>query len=201
MKFKEEIFTDSGAFTVAGAPEGFDALVLAALAENIAGPVLHIARDAPRAAATAEALGYFAPDIETVRFPAWDCLPYDRVSPNAEICGQRMAALNRLVDPEEDNSKLIVIATVNAAVQRVPARAMVEADRFIARVGETVDIDALTAYLGRNGYARASTVVEPGDFAVRGGLVDIFPPGADLPRRLDFFGDVLESVRVFDSET
>ena len=201
MEVKEELFTDSGSLTVAGAPEGFDAVVLAALVRKTGQPVLHIARDAPRAVATAEALGYFAPDVEIVRFPAWDCLPYDRVSPNAEISGQRMAALNRLVDPEEDNSKLIVIATVNAAVQRVPARAMVEADRFIARAGKAVDIEALTAYLGRNGYARASTVVEPGDFAVRGGLVDIFPPGADLPRRLDFFGDTLESIRVFDPET
>ncbi|SEA73294.1 transcription-repair coupling factor [Rubrimonas cliftonensis] len=192
----------AGAVTVGGAPEGFDATLVADIAARAGGPVLHIARDDRRMAAMADALAVLAPSTPVLRFPAWDCLPYDRVSPAPEIAAARMATLARLARLARGvEGAAVVLTTVNAAVQRTPARETVLASSFEAQVGARVDVDALMGYLGRMGYNRAATVSEPGDFAVRGGIVDIFPPGAKLPVRLDFFGDTLDGARRFEVET
>lgn len=187
------------AFTISGAPEGLDALVIADLARR-EGRLVFVARDDRRAARLADALSFFAPDLPVLSFPAWDCLPYDRASPRAEILSRRMATLAALAhrDGTEAGRPFLVIATVNAVMQRVPPRAMVADSVFRAAVGETVDTEALLAFLARNGYARTSTVMEPGDYAVRGGLIDLFPPGAEEPLRLDFFGAKLDAIRRFD---
>jgi len=108
------------ALTLAGAPEGHDARLLAELAEREPPGLLHIALDDGRAARLADLVSFYAPGIEIVGFPAWDCLPYDRVSPNVELVGQRITALARLLEPA-DRPRL-VIATVNGAAQRVPPR-------------------------------------------------------------------------------
>lgn len=186
-------------FTIlAGAPEGYDALVIAEAVTKNGGLHLHIARDEPRAAALAEALKFFAPKLPVAMFPGWDCLPYDRVSPKAEVAAQRMATLAALT--AKVKGPLVVIATVSAALQRVPPRASVESASFRAAKGATVKRADLLAFLERNGFASASSVVEPGDFAVRGGIVDVFPPGAEMPFRLDFFGDTVETIRRFEPE-
>jgi transcription-repair coupling factor (superfamily II helicase) len=93
------------------------------------------------------------------------------------------------------------VTTANAALQRLPPRDMIANSSFAARPGQRVSTEALQAYLLENGFSRTGTVVDPGDFAVRGGLIDIYPPGAPSPVRLDFFGDTLESIRSFDAET
>ncbi|MEM8784269.1 MAG: transcription-repair coupling factor [Pseudomonadota bacterium] len=190
--------------TIAGAPAGMDALVLGDLArlKKGQGSVLHIARDETRAQRLATALRFFAPGVKTVRFPAWDCLPYDRVSPNPDVASARVAALARLsrLKPEKALPH-VVIATINAATQRVPPPDTLRSISFSARSGNDIDLEALTLFLERNGYARASTVMDPGDYAVRGGIVDVFPPGQNKPLRLDLFGDQLESVRLFDPDS
>ncbi len=188
-----------GAVAVGGAPEGYDAKLVADLVARADGPVIHVARDDARAAGIAEALGFFAPDLPVLHFPAWDCLPYDRVSPNPEIAAARMSTLAALAAGWDRPA--VVLTTVNAATQYVPARDTVAEASFAVRIGSRVDIEALTAWLTRMGYNRASTVAEHGDFAVRGGIIDIFPPGAPNPVRLDFFGDELEGARRFDAET
>jgi transcription-repair coupling factor (superfamily II helicase) len=188
-----------GAVMVGGAPEGFDAKLVADLVARADGPVIHVARDDARAAAMAEALAVFAPGLPVLHFPAWDCLPYDRVSPNPEIAAARMATLAALAHGFDRPG--VVLTTLNAATQKVPARAVVADASFVAQAGFRIDVDGLVAWLSRMGFNRASTVIEPGDFAVRGGIIDIFPPGQDNPVRLDFFGDVLESARRFDAES
>ena len=190
----------SGTLTHAGVPEGFDALVLARLVREGARTHVHVARDEARMEAIHEALSFFAPEVPILKFPAWDCLPYDRVSPRTEILAQRMAVLSTLAHKQGEGA-LIILTTVNAILQRVPSRAAVSKNAYAAHVGNVVDLDILTAFLDHNGYARASTVHEPGDFAIRGGIVDLFAPGSEEPIRLDFFGDSLESVRTFDPET
>ena len=175
--------------TVCGAPEGFDArLILAELDRT--GPTLHIARDDKRLAAMQAALGFFAPDLPVFTFPGWDCLPYDRVSPNAEISATRMATLAALVHvmPRE----FVLLTTLNAATQRLPARQLLRDAAFSARVGDRVDVGVLRGFLARMGFTQSPTVLEPGDYALRGGIIDIFPPGQAQPVRLDFFGDVLD---------
>ncbi|MGF1501443.1 MAG: transcription-repair coupling factor [Paracoccaceae bacterium] len=188
-----------GAVTVCGAPEGWDAKLVADLVARQDGPVLHVARDDVRAAAMAEALGIVAPSLPVLRIPAWDCLPYDRVSPNPEVSAVRMAGLAALATGWDRPS--VVLTTLGAAIQRVPAPKIVAEATFSADVGRNIGTGTLLAWLARMGFSRASTVIEPGDYAVRGGIVDIFPPGHDHPIRLDFFGDVLESARRFDAET
>ncbi len=193
-------WTPEDHITVHGAPEGADALAVAEAARHHDGVTLVIARDASRAAAMAAGARFFAPNVPVMQLPAWDCLPYDRMSPSPEVVARRMAALSALANRKAD-MPLVVVTTVNAATQRVPARGMIETASFSAKPGGTVETDDLIAYLGANGYARASTVREPGDYAVRGGLIDLFPPGAAEPLRLDFFGDTLESIRSFDPVT
>ncbi|HEV7369563.1 transcription-repair coupling factor [Arenibaculum sp.] len=185
-----------GRLLIAGTPEGHDARVLADLAKR--GPLVHVALDDVRLAKLAETLAFFAPELEVVQFPAWDCLPYDRVSPNGEIASRRVDALTRLLSPAADAAPRLVLTTVNAVVQKVPPRSAFGNAAFVARVGGRVDVDALQRYLADNGYTRAQTVREPGEYAVRGGIVDLFPPGTDEPLRLDLFGDELEGVRRFD---
>ena len=183
---------------VGGAPEGFDARVLLREAEA-RGRVLHVARDDRRMEATRAALAFFDPGLPVLTFPAWDVLPYDRVSPNPEIAAARMATLATLVHAPP--ARFALLTTVNAATQRVPARDTLRGAAFTARVGERVDEGALRAFLARMGFTQAPTVTEPGDYAVRGGLVDVWPPGHVAPVRLDFFGDTLDGARRFDPAT
>ncbi|MFZ1338409.1 MAG: transcription-repair coupling factor [Paracoccaceae bacterium] len=181
-----------------GAPEGYDARLLLRELEK-GRPVLHVARDDKRAEAMRAALSVFAPGLAVLDFPAWDCLPYDRVSPNPEICSRRMATLATLA--EGLSGAFVVLSTLNAVTQRIPARDVVRASSFRAVVGDRVDEARLKAFLSRMGFSPVSTVAEPGDYAIRGGIVDIYPPGPGGPVRLDFFGDVLDSARRFDAET
>ncbi|MEO1311683.1 MAG: transcription-repair coupling factor, partial [Pseudomonadota bacterium] len=196
----DEMLKTPGRAPVYGAPEGADAMLIARAAEDAGARVLFVARDAQRAAAAREAARFFAPDLPVVDLPAWDCLPYDRVSPSADVIAKRMAAL-AFLDATPADRPAVIVTTVNAAVQRVPPREVVAAASFSAKPGASVDIDDLTRRLSANGFSRSSTVREAGEFAVRGGLVDLFPPGATEPLRLDFFGDTLESIRAFDPES
>jgi transcription-repair coupling factor (superfamily II helicase) len=189
--------------TVGGAPEGFDALLLARRRLESDGPILHVCRDDARMARMAEALEFFAPEAEILRFPAWDCLPYDRVSPNHEIVAERVATLTRLLEPPRKTRPRgrIVLTTVNALVQRVPPRAVFEGAVLSLAKGGRVSPEGLVAFLEANGYGRAGTVMEPGEYALRGGIIDLWPAGEPGPVRLDLFGDEIESLKRFDPDT
>ncbi|MCK0122634.1 transcription-repair coupling factor [Loktanella sp. F6476L] len=182
--------------TIAGAPEGFDAQLILQEISKSDGPVVHIARDDKRSAAMEAALRFFAPDMPVFTFPAWDCLPYDRVSPNADISAARMATLAALTHGMP--AKYVLLTSLNAAAQRVPPRSLLREAAFKATVGDRIDEKSLRAFLVRMGFTQAPTVMEAGDYAVRGGIIDIFPPGQSGPIRLDMFGDVLDGARRFD---
>ncbi|MGM0741276.1 MAG: transcription-repair coupling factor [Pseudomonadota bacterium] len=185
--------------TLGGAPEGFDARLLLDEAARRETPVIHVARDDKRLAAMADALRFFAPGMPVLRFPGWDCLPYDRISPNADISAARMATLAGLVHGMP--SRFVLLTTLNAATQRVPAREVLKEAAFTAGLDQRIDEAALKAFLVRMGFSQAPTVMEPGDYAVRGGIIDIYPPGEGGPVRLDLFGDVLDGLRRFDPVT
>ena len=194
-----------GAVTVYGAPEGFDAQLLVRRRAEATGALLHVARDDARMARLAEALAFFSPETEILRFPAWDCLPYDRIGPSPAVAAERMATLSRLAHKPPNAAKAdkptVLIATAPALLQRVPRRETVKAASYLARAGNDVNIADLERYFAVNGYIRASTVAERGEFAIRGGVIDVWAPGAEEPVRLDLFGDTLESIRAFDPET
>jgi transcription-repair coupling factor (superfamily II helicase) len=162
--------------------------------------LLYVTRDAQRSTALAALVRFFAPGIEILTLPAWDCLPYDRVSPNATVVAERLATLHRLAR-ERGRRKLLVLVSANALTQLLPPPDAVRASHLQLRTSARVERDGLLAHLERNGYQRVGTVVDPGDYAVRGGLIDLFPTGAEQPVRLDFFGSTLESIRRFDPAT
>src|SRR5262249_37956628 len=149
-----------------------------------------------RMAKFAAALAFFHPALEILIFPAWDCLPYDRISPNGEIISRRIDTLTRLATAP--SGRLIVLTTVNALVQRVPPRRLFDGRVLTLRPGGRIGPDRLRSFSRNNGYIRTDTVREPGEFAIRGGIVALSPAGAGEPIRLDFFGDTLESARSFD---
>jgi transcription-repair coupling factor (superfamily II helicase) len=187
-----------------GVPEGLDALLLGELARQAprGAPILHIARDANRLVTLEDAIAFFAPDVTALTFPAWDGVPYDRVAPNADTIARRITTLSELTHRETvgNTSSLIVLTTVNAVVQRVPPRAFIAASSIRLAAGNAVSMQELVERLELSGYGRAGTVTDPGQYAVRGGILDLYPPGVQ-PVRFDFFGDTLESIRAFDPET
>ena len=187
------------AATVFGAPEGWDAMLLARRAREHDGPLLHVARDDARMASMADALAFFADNTEVLRFPAWDCLPYDRVSPNAAITSERIATLAQLLEPAQ--GRRIVLTTMNALVQRVPPRHVFHGSSLSLVTNGVVKSDELARFLEGRGYARSGTVMEPGEYAIRGGIIDVFPSGFAEPVRIDTFGDTIESLRTFDTST
>ncbi len=194
--------------TLAGVADGAEGLVVADLARAVAArakppatSLLVICRDGPRMAALSRALAFFAPEIGLLEFPAWDCLPYDRVSPHAGFVAQRMTALSQLARLKGRDRPSILLTTVNAVLQRVPAKDFVASHALAVVPGHMLAMDGVTQWLELNGFIRASTVREPGDYAVRGGIIDLYAPGMGEPVRLDFFGDTLETIRSFDPET
>ncbi|CAN5394772.1 transcription-repair coupling factor [soil metagenome] len=194
--------TPRGDQELGGAPEGLDALTVAERLKARGGVGVFVARDYQRAGVFAQALKFFSKDIEVIEFPAWDCLPYDRLSPTSSISAERMAALTHLAGrPDSDRSPVLVVTTIAAAMQRTPPREVTQSAGFDAKVGVDLDQAALEKYFSVNGYMRASTVNERGEYAVRGGVIDVFPPGFDEPVRLDMFGSELESIRTFDPGT
>ncbi|MBV8840511.1 MAG: transcription-repair coupling factor, partial [Alphaproteobacteria bacterium] len=208
VKSPAELLVPGRAMTLSGVADGAEGLIVADLARAIAAKpnapatsLTVICRDGPRMAQLARALAFFAPDIEVAEFPAWDCLPYDRVSPHAGIVAQRMIALSRLAHLKGRERPGVVLTTVNAALQRVPARATIATQSLSAAPGNLLAMEGVTGWLELNGYNRTATVREAGEYAVRGGIVDLYPPGVGDPVRLDFFGDTLESIRSFDAET
>lgn len=184
--------------TLGGVPDGYEGRLLADLAEGRE-TILFVARDARALTLAETALAFFAPEIPTLTFPAWDSLPYDRVSPNPEISAERMSTLHRLLAPHK--GPRIVFTTANAIIQRVPDRASVAERAIGAAPGNVIPMSSLLEWLLANGFDRTATVREVGEYAVRGGILDIWAPGSPDPIRLDFFGDTLESIRPFDPES
>ena len=191
---------------LAGVPDGYDAFVLGQLAAEATASagkptaILHVARDDRRLVELEAGLAFFMPQVKTISFPAWDTVPYDRVGPNSEVVAKRITSLARLALVAR-KEPTVVLTTVNAVLQRVPPREFLRRSMKPLAPGQRVDMKELVERLRLAGYIRTGTVMEPGEYAVRGGIVDLFPPGRTTPVRLDFFGDNLESIKGFDPQT
>jgi transcription-repair coupling factor (superfamily II helicase) len=197
----QRILKASQPLTLAGVPAGFlpwlaGDLARAAHGTDKGGRAVVIAADEAAMRALAETVPVFAPDVEVLTLPAWDCLPYDRASPALRVMAERMATLHALQAPRKGPQ--LLVATANAATQRLvtPFRVR-QLTRRLAE-GERVERDALDRLLQANGYQRTDAVHDAGDYAVRGSIVDLFPAGEPNPIRLDFFGDEIETMRRFD---
>lgn len=183
-------------------PPGQDVRSLALLAHAAHAPHIHIALDAARAEQIMACLAFFAPQVEVAYLPAWDCLPYDRVGPHAEVTAGRLAALSCALSWMKQEAKpRIFLTTARAAVQRLPPPDFIAKAVFTITAETQMDIGALEHFCIGAGYTRVPTVREAGQWARRGGIIDIFPPGQSDPVRIDLFGDIVESVRSFDAAT
>ncbi|MGN6270842.1 MAG: transcription-repair coupling factor [Sphingomonas sp.] len=182
--------------TLSGVPAGFLPWLLADLARAAEKRAVFIAADEAEMRAVAATAAWFAPELEVFSFPAWDCLPYDRASPTLRVMAERLAALHKLQQPAK--APQLMVTTANAVGQRTLTPFRIR--QLVARLapGERIGRDRLAELLQANGYVRVESVADSGEFAVRGGLVDLFPSGEEQALRLDFFGDEIESVRTFD---
>src|SRR5579859_4351745 len=174
-------------------------LVLAEAASRLTVPLLVVApsaRDAERL--TAELRFYLLdPDLPVLAFPDWETLPYDLFSPHQDIVSERLATLSRIYDLRRG----IVVLSATTLMQRLAPREYVLGGTLLLKTGTRLDLESLRQRLAAAGYAAVSQVMEHGEFALRGSLLDVFPMGSPVPYRIDLFDDEIESIRIFDPET
>jgi transcription-repair coupling factor (superfamily II helicase) len=206
MNVKPDLSAAPPVDIVANVPDGMQPIVLARRIEarlkaapDAEASLVFVARDGRRLERMAEILGQLLPGHSILTLPAWDCLPYDRVSPNGVTIADRMTTLSLLANGAAPGA--VVLTAINALVQKLPPRETVAKMSFAAAAGQVVDSEKLVGWAVGNGYLRVPTVRETGEFAVRGGLVDMFPAGHDAPLRFDFFGRQLETIRAFDPDS
>lgn len=201
MTYPERLSRLAAPATVYGAPFGLDikALGETVLAQKKLG--LYVARDDKAAAAAEKISEFMFPALSCIRLPGWDTLPYDRISPAPAIAAARCAGLAQLAMRTGNHSPCLVITTASAVLQRVPPVETMRASSLSLGVSERIAQAALTDYLGINGYVRTPSVSEKGEYSIRGGKVDLFPPNSNNPVRLDLFGDEIETIKSFDPET
>jgi transcription-repair coupling factor (superfamily II helicase) len=177
-------------------PDGAEALLFHSLFAQQA--TLYICATEAKAQRLAEQLSIIDPALKLLYFPAWDCLPYDRVSPGVDVMTLRIDALTKLLDASP-GQPYCVVTPVTALLQRLPPRSALEGQSLNIQAGQALSRDHLLDFLAQMGYLRSETVREAGEYAVRGGIIDFFPTGVPDPVRIDFFGDDVESLRSFDA--
>ena len=177
-----------------GIPAGYQPFVLKKIYEQNKRPFIFVAATDDRIEEIYEQLRIIAPELKVLKFPAWDCLPYDRVSPGLDVINQRLKTLTTLLD-----GPVCILTSASALIQRLPPRLSLFGESFSLKVGMNVPRSKLLQFLSDKGYVRAETVYEAGEYALRGSLVDLFPAGALNPIRIDFFGDDIEGMREFEA--
>lgn len=189
----------AGRLNLESVPDGYEGVLATRLALKTSQGVIFVARNDAHMAAIQRLAVFLAPNMPVWNLPSWDCLPYDRVSPNAAIVAQRIDALTQFLHSAQ--LPFLTLTTVDALLQKLPPREhLLKASLKIKQNGR-INLEKLTSFLESNGYSRASTVMEPGEYALRGGIIDFFPPGLDEPVRIDLFGDDIEKIRCFDPFT
>lgn len=191
--------TDTNAI-ISGCPLAAQPLLLYTLIQTHGKPVIHIASSEREADQLQRLWEFIAPDLPCLYLPAWDCLPYDRVSPNTQVMAERIATLSTLTHFSQ-SSQWVLITTPQAAIQRIIPKHELSQATFLLEVGQALPQEKLTILFGKLGYQRVNKVMEPGEFAVRGSIIDVFTPSSKMGMRLDFFGDDLETIRSFDPLT
>ena len=178
-------------------PEGSEPLLINEISENSNNNILIIARDLKRYQQLKDGLEFFL-NKDVLFYPQWDCVPYDRISPNKLITSKRLETLSRLSN-EKDKSR-IILTTIQASCQRTLSLDEVK-NKFISlKPGEVIDINNLVNFFVSNGYEKTPTVREHGEFSVRGGIIDFYSP-LNKPIRLDLFGNTIDAIKSFDLVT
>ncbi|OZA00694.1 MAG: transcription-repair coupling factor, partial [Polynucleobacter sp. 24-46-87] len=144
-----------------------------------------------------EEIPAFAPQLKTRLLPDWEILPYDHFSPHQDLVSERLATLYELLNGSCD----IVLVPITTALQKLGPPNFLSGHTFFFRQGDKLNEAALKLQLQQAGYDPVSSVMRPGEYSIRGGLIDLFPMGSSLPYRLDLFGDEIEQIRAFDPDT
>ncbi len=186
-------------YTVSSVPEGYDAFLLDKFARNSKKDILYVVSDGVELQRCSEVLSFLNPKLKVLSFPAWDTVPYDRVSPNVNIIAQRIDVLSELVLNPTPKHPRVVIASVGAVLQKLPPMKIFLNSSREVRVGGKLNFNDFLHYVSTNGYNRVEQVIEPGEYAVRGDIIDIFPVGTSEPLRIDLFDDEVERIRTFDA--
>ena len=161
--------------------------------------LVYIVKDDKKLKETLNFFDFFYPQIEYLKFPAWDTLPYDRLSPNKNILAERMKTLNELVHSNGEKRK-ILITTLNAVIQKTLPFKMIKENFYFFKSGQTFSQKELIKIFEKFGYKKQPYVATVGEYSLRGGIVDFFSPYLNKPIRLDFFGDCLEEIKIFHVE-
>jgi transcription-repair coupling factor (superfamily II helicase) len=178
-------------------PGSSDAWLLAQLALRDQGLLVVVTASATDAIRLAEELHYFGPDLSIQVLPDWETLPYDQFSPHQDLISERLAALHAL----STQPPHVLLTHIGTVLHRFAPPSFLASHTFFFDKSQKLDEAALRKQLALAGYDHVSQVVRPGEFSVRGGLLDLYPMGATLPYRLDLFGDEIESIRTFDPDT
>ncbi|MFN7039305.1 MAG: transcription-repair coupling factor [Alphaproteobacteria bacterium] len=179
-------------------PDGGVSLVLSQVIKNSENNILYIALNDEELHNIANTIKFFENNIDLVILPSWDCLPYDRVSPKSSIINERINSLNQLIN---SSNKKIVLVTVNSILQKTIPKEILKMQIFKILKGDKINRDVLITKLFNLGFNRSVTATEPGDFAIRGSIVDIFSNQNSEGWRIDFFGDNVESIKLYDPIT
>ena len=187
--------------TFSSVAKGFGAFLAGNFAQNSSTDILYILEDGTALADAAAEAAYLYPDLQILKFPAWDTVPYDRTSPNPAIVAQRIACLAELASNPTPKKPRLILTSVGAVLQKLPPQKIFLNSMREVSVGNKLNFDDFLHYAAVNGYTRTAQVFEPGEFAVRGDIIDIFPTGTDEPLRIDLFDDEVERIRTFDVMT
>ncbi len=191
-------------YTLPRPPGSADALLLARLAarDKAEGRLTAIVTaDATDAQRLLDELAFFAPDLRGALFPDWETLPYDTFSPHQDLISERLATLWRISRRERDTGADVVIVPATTALYRLAPPSFLAGYTFHFKVKQKLDEARLKAQLTLAGYSHVTQVVSPGEYAVRGGLIDLFPMGSPVPYRVDLFDDEIDSIRTFDPDS
>lgn len=184
-------------------PKDSHAFLASEISKNFSeNDVVFIAKNDAEMEVLQQQLLFFNPDLSVLVFPAWDCLPFDRASPKSLISSSRIKALHRLAN-RSDKQKFFIITTINSMLQKVISKNEISAAGLFLEVGSKISIDQIVEFLVLKGYRRESLASDVGEFALRGGIIDIMMQEAMeiVGYRLDFFGQELESIKTFDPIT
>lgn len=187
--------------TFSSVAKGFGAFLAGNFAQNSSTDILYILEDGTALADAAAEAAYVYPDLQILKFPAWDTVPYDRTSPNPAIVAQRIACLAELVSNPTPKKPRLILTSVGAVLQKLPPQKIFLNSMREVSADNKLNFDDFLHYAAVNGYTRTAQVFEPGEFAVRGDIIDIFPTGTDEPLRIDLFDDEVERIRTFDVMT
>ncbi len=178
-----------GSLRIGNVLDGYEPFLLAEIARHRGGskPIVFVMRDGNRMGELEDALRFVAPDLPVLTLPAWDCLPYDRVGPSSEAAARRLSAMSAIGALRRDPHRAIILTSANALLQKMPPLQVLQDETISAKASGRISMDHIVRVLQRGGFERQTTVRERGEFAVRGGILDLFAPGDEEPLRLDFF--------------